>query len=228
VKNIAAHTSVSPTQKFKKLNNPRHGHFIGEKMTTRFGIATIAAVSSAVLIFGNTAHAEGPNYVGNPLSLSVKGQIAITESTQVPAELPLIATQPLKPVLKLQKLQEVAAIASETNAPDIIQHPVTDASNSYAWGQCTWYAKNKRPDLPNNLGNANTWYSQAAAAGYAVGTVPKAGAVGTTTAGSFGHVVYIESVNADGTVNISEMNYAGGIGVVHTRTTKASEFTYIY
>lgn len=102
------------------------------------------------------------------------------------------------------------------------------AGNLYAFGNCTWYVKNKRPDLPNNLGNANTWYSMAAADGFSVGSAPKKGAVGTTTRGWLGHVVYVEGVSLDGsTVYISEMNYAG-FDVVSTRSAPASEFLYIY
>lgn len=100
--------------------------------------------------------------------------------------------------------------------------------NLYAFGNCTWYVKNRRPDLPNNLGNANTWYSMAAADGYNVGSAPKKGAVGTSTAGWLGHVVYVEGVSLDGlTVYISEMNYAG-FDLISSRTVSASDFVYIY
>lgn len=102
------------------------------------------------------------------------------------------------------------------------------AGNTYDYGYCTWYVKSKRGStLPNGLGNANTWYYRAQGMGMAVGSTPKAGAVGTTTRGSLGHVVYVESVNADGSVNISEMNYQGW-GVVSRRTAQANEFVYIY
>ena len=104
-----------------------------------------------------------------------------------------------------------------------------DGSNTYDYGYCTWYVKNRRgASLPNSLGNANTWYSRAAAAGMAVGSVPRPGAVGTTTRGSLGHVVYVESVNGDGSITISEMNAAAGWGNTNTRTASASEFVYIY
>ena len=106
--------------------------------------------------------------------------------------------------------------------------PVYDGSNTYDYGYCTWYVKNRRgASIPNMLGNANTWYSRAAAAGMAVGSEPRAGAVGTTTRGSLGHVVYVESVNGDGTINISEMN-APVFGGVTYRTAGAAEFIYIY
>lgn len=100
--------------------------------------------------------------------------------------------------------------------------------NTYDYGYCTWYVKNRRgATIPNSLGNANTWYSRAAAQGMAVGSVPQAGAVATTTRGALGHVAYVESVNADGSINISEMN-APTWGAVTYRTAAASEFLYIY
>lgn len=101
------------------------------------------------------------------------------------------------------------------------------AGNTYVKGQCTWYVKERRPDLPNGLGNANTWYARAAAKGYAVGESPRAGAAGATTTGQNGHVVYVESTNGS-TVSISEMNYNGGVGKVHKRSVSASAFKYIY
>lgn len=95
--------------------------------------------------------------------------------------------------------------------------------NRYVGGNCTWYVKNKRPDLPNNLGNAATWVSRAAAQGLPTGSTPQVGAVGQKG----NHVVYIESVNADGTVTFSEMNHKG-LYIQTTRTLPASSFSYIY
>lgn len=113
-----------------------------------------------------------------------------------------------------------------TASPGIVSRGY-NGGNTYDAGYCTWYVKNRRPDLPNNLGNANTWYYRAAAQGLPVGSTPRAGAVGTTTAGDLGHVVYVERVNGDGTILISEMNYAG-LYSQRTRTANAGEFLYIY
>ena len=35
-----------------------------------------------------------------------------------------------------------------------------------------------------------------------------------TTQGAYGHVAYVESVNSNGSVRVSEMNYGYGPGVV--------------
>lgn len=102
------------------------------------------------------------------------------------------------------------------------------SGNLYTPGNCTWYAKSRRPDLPNNLGNANTWYSMAASMGWNVGSTPKKGAVATTTAGWAGHVAYVEGVSPDGLrVTISEMNW-NGLYSMNTRTVNYTEFRYIY
>ena len=99
----------------------------------------------------------------------------------------------------------------------------SSAGNLYVRGYCTWYVKNRRPDLPNNLGNAITWVSRAAAQGLSTGRTPRAGAVGQQG----NHVVYVERVHSNGTVTVSEMNFKGW-GVISRRTVPARSFTYIY
>lgn len=103
----------------------------------------------------------------------------------------------------------------------------SSSGNSYGYGYCTWYVKNMRPSLPNGLGNANQWYSRAQSFGLATGTTPQAGAVGASSRGPLGHVVYVHSVNSNGTINISDMNYSGW-NVVTYRTVSANEYVYIY
>lgn len=100
-------------------------------------------------------------------------------------------------------------------------------SNSYGFGYCTYYVASRRA-IPSNWGNASSWYYNAIASGYGVGTAPRAGAV----AWEYGnHVAYVDRVNADGTVTVSEMNFfgnGGGWNRVSSRTTSASKFKYIY
>jgi surface antigen len=100
----------------------------------------------------------------------------------------------------------------------------SSAGNTYAYGWCTWYAKERRPDLPNNLGNGGSWTANAAAQGIATGSAPRAGAIAETT----GHVAYVESVNGDGTMTISEMGWNYSPGVYNVRTISASGWRFIY
>lgn len=127
----------------------------------------------------------------------------------------------IKP-LDVQPLPELAKWVAPTVTP---RAPIP--GNWYADGNCTWYVKDKRADLPNDLGDAHSWYASAQAYGLPTGVDPWIGAVGVSFDGSLGHVVYVEAVNDDGTIVISEMNY-GGLYNTNTRTVPASDFVYIY
>lgn len=124
---------------------------------------------------------------------------------------------------KLKK-RSIAGISLDTGSAPKSSHRGAVTGNTYPYGWCTWYAKDRRPDIPNQLGNADAWYEGAAAQGYSVGLTPKAGAVGVAI--GYMHVVYIEKVKGN-QVYVSEMNYEG-FGVVSSRWTSASEFRYIY
>ena len=98
-------------------------------------------------------------------------------------------------------------------------------------GQCTTWGWLKRPDYAGILkANANRWDDLAIANGILVNNTPAAGAIFQTDSGWYGHVGYVESVNADGSINVSERNYRGCYGVLYS-TIPASEvgkFKYIH
>jgi LysM repeat protein len=103
----------------------------------------------------------------------------------------------------------------------------------YDYGYCTWWAAKRRVDtghpVPSNLGNASTWKIRSQMAGIPVGTVPRAGAViWTVPRDYYGHVGFVESVNSDGSVNISDMNVAGWNRVSYRTLTPAQAAAYYY
>jgi len=92
--------------------------------------------------------------------------------------------------------------------------------NRYAWGNCTWYAYERRLELGMPVGsfwgNASSWASYARQAGYLVDGNPTPGAV-MQNGGGYGHVAIVESVNPGVSVTISEMNgyrFGGGFARV--------------
>lgn len=102
--------------------------------------------------------------------------------------------------------------------------------NTYSYGYCTWHAANRRAaigrPIPNRWGNAITWASSARASGYGVDGNPAAGDVlYHKYQGGAGHVAYVEEVNADGSILVSDMNYNGGWGRVSYRTVTPGEFS---
>ncbi|HMS23824.1 MAG TPA: LysM peptidoglycan-binding domain-containing protein [Candidatus Saccharibacteria bacterium] len=109
------------------------------------------------------------------------------------------------------------------------------SGNGYDYGYCTWWAALRRSQtgspIPSNLGNASTWTSLAQQAGFGVGSKPASGAViWTPPRDYYGHVGYVEKVNSDGSVLVSEMNVMGW-GVVSKKTltkAQAAQYNYIY
>ena len=57
-------------------------------------------------------------------------------------------------------------------------------------------------------GNAYSWDDYARAAGYRVDQSPTAGSVGQVDGYPYGHVFWVESVNGDGSINVTEYNNA--------------------
>ncbi len=108
-------------------------------------------------------------------------------------------------------------------------------SNGYDPGYCTWYVANKRiaagNPLPSNLGNASTWPYWARVYGLPTGNTPQVGAAVVTSTSGYGHVAYVERVNADGSIYVSEMNANWVLYQITNRTFSASQaaaYTYIY
>ena len=104
-----------------------------------------------------------------------------------------------------------------------------DPDNIEEYGQCTYWAAEKRPDLAYEVEyvygypqyhGAFDWKVDAVTAGYPVDQTPEVGdlaalppgyaytdSAGTTwTAGSGGHLAYVEQINSDGSFVVSEMN----------------------
>lgn len=95
-----------------------------------------------------------------------------------------------------------------------VQYQAADFDH-FPQGWCTWYVAQRRP-IPWS-GDAWSWYSSAQAAGWATGKEPRVGAIMVTWESFYyGHVAYVEKVNADGTFEVSEMNYTQ-FGVVDFR-----------
>lgn len=80
-------------------------------------------------------------------------------------------------------------------------------------------------------GNANQWPSTTARYGIANGSTPKAGSVAIWYVGAYGHAMYVEAVNGDGTITVSDYNNnmdGLGWGRYHYYTRSAAGLIYIY
>lgn len=86
-------------------------------------------------------------------------------------------------------------------------------TGGYGYRNCTdWVSYRVRSTgryVPAGLGHAKNWVSSAPGYGYRVDQTPETGAAAVSTAGTFGHVMYVEAVNGNGTIIVSDYNRAG-------------------
>ncbi len=78
------------------------------------------------------------------------------------------------------------------------------------------------------VGNANQWPGNARRAGISVSSTPRRGDVAIWYIGYYGHAMYVESVNANGTINISQYNadYNGTFSRVNGMSPAGLEFIH--
>lgn len=106
------------------------------------------------------------------------------------------------------------------------------AINGGYFGQCTYYVFNRMAQVGtpighSMMGNAAEWPAYARSYGYSVSNSPSAGSAIVFQQGlagadpTYGHVAFVEAVNADGSLYISEMNLQG-LNVISYRTISAS------
>ncbi|GEA94368.1 hypothetical protein WVI01_02910 [Weissella viridescens] len=198
-----------------------------------FGGATaVASADSVTVKSGDTlysiAQANGVsvdelasiNNVTNPNLIFVGQNLELTKGASETAA-PQVSA---KPVAATTEQVATTSVASAS-------HAVTDASNTYPAGQCTWFVKNAAPWAGNYWGNATNWAASAAAAGFSVSGTPQVGSIAVFGAGVggadsvYGHVAMVDAVNPEGTITISEGNYAGM--AYHTRTISAAGLQFI-
>lgn len=95
-----------------------------------------------------------------------------------------------------------------------------------------WKVYQKNGYMPYGFGNAIMWPGNARRAGIGTGSTPRVGSAGVMSVGAYGHIVWVESVNSDGTINISQYNelLASGWGQYSERyhVNPSTYDTYIY
>ncbi len=106
--------------------------------------------------------------------------------------------------------------------------------NGYDCGWCTWWAayrwsQTHATPFPQGLGDAYSWTSLAPSHGLAVGFRPPSGGVVIWFPGA-DHVGFVESINADGSLYVSEMHVLSYNGITY-RTIPSDQignYKYIY
>ncbi|MFH4922755.1 LysM peptidoglycan-binding domain-containing protein [Staphylococcus cohnii] len=133
------------------------------------------------------------------------------------------------------KVSGTASSSSGSTGSTGYKTPVFNHSNLYDWGQCTWHVFNKRAQIGKGIStywwNANNWDNAAPGDGYTVDHRATVGSILQSDLGYYGHVAFVESVNSNGSITVSEMNYSASPGIVTYRTIPASQvssYKYIH
>lgn len=107
-------------------------------------------------------------------------------------------------------------------------------TGGYGYRNCTdWVAYRVRVAggyVPAGLGNAKTWDDRAPSYGYVVSSTPREGAAAVSNSGFYGHVMYVEAVNGDGSIVVSDYNRAGTgkYDMNELSASTASNLRYVY
>lgn len=164
----------------------------------------------------------------NPLFIIRSGKSMKIEFVCIFAVIMFLVTMPVMATFALTGTKSItqSTLYGVTNYP----------GDEYAWGNCTWWAAMRRSQIgepiPNSWGNAATWAYYAQFDGYVVDHTPSFGAIMqiSDVDGGLGHVAFVESVDQDGTWNISEMNVLG-LDVVDYKSmpaNQAMEYNFIH
>ena len=179
-------------------------------------LAISSSIPSATTSSGRAVDERTPPHDERAAGLALKA--ALKQARPVAASKPAV-----RPSTRARRV--TIAATPRPAAPAAPVFAAAGNSAGYAYGYCTWWVSHKR--LIPWHGMAYQWWSLARAYGFAEGSTPRVGAVMVMGAGmagasaSSGHVAYVESVNANGSFLISEMNWygsGGGWGKVDYRT----------
>ena len=173
-------------------------------------------------------------------ALAAQASQSQTTATQTSYEAPAAASTASTSTASTSSSTSTPAAPAQTSSYTYTAgggFPAVDPSfraslNGGYFGQCTYYVFNRMAQVGtpighSMMGNAAEWPSYARSYGYSVSNSPSAGSAIVFQQGlagadpTYGHVGFVEAVNADGSLYISEMNVRG-LNVISYRTIPAS------
>lgn len=131
----------------------------------------------------------------------------------------------------LDRYAKQTSSGEDASGSEFKSFEITDSSSPYPQGQCTWYVYERVQQFGKKVGSdwgdAHNWDNRAESDNYDVSQTPSTHSAVVFEAGQagahdiYGHVAFVEKVNKDGSIVISEANVKG-LGIVSYRTIDAS------
>lgn len=181
------------------INPPEQGQHILEKtrqITGRIGL-------SVALSFGIAAGSEVTN------SHNVAGADTMAVNDYPDSQKPCLSGSKIDPKSSYGKITGPGNWCYQYNWGEITTG--NNISNrGYVYRNCTdwvaWKVQGYLGKSPKGLGHAKFWDDNAPTKGYMISKIPEPGDAAVWNSGDYGHVSFVESVNPDMTVNVSEYN----------------------
>ncbi|GGG98694.1 amidase domain-containing protein [Staphylococcus pragensis] len=137
----------------------------------------------------------------------------------------------------LDKYAKSTSSGQNVSGGDFKPFAITDGATPYPQGQCTWYVYERVQQfgkhVSGNWGDAHHWDNRAERDSYRVTGTPKVHTVAVFERGqagadsTYGHVAFVEKVNEDGSIIVSESNVKG-LGIVSYRMIDADTAQALY
>lgn len=174
--------------------------------------ASLAAASSAAATSAANASLAAANSAAAQSAATSTANASLAAASSAAAQSAATSAANASLAAASSAAAQPQKVATSTANNNVVSADTT--GNTYPYGQCTWYVKGDLSWVGNHWGNASAWPSSATAAGHTVNSTASVGAVayfapGVGGASAYGHVAVVDSVNSDGTITISEANYAG-------------------
>jgi surface antigen len=181
--------------------------------TRRRLLVQLAAASLLTLVLLTTALAVTPINSEGQTALSIIPPLLNFKNVNSPNTIPLAQQQATATAILSKQGYDPSG---SSGGPSV---PTSGTGNRFYYGQCTFWAAERYHQLTGIwvpwLGNAYQWAAGARASGWTVSSVPKKGSILVLQPGvqgasyGYGHVAVVESINADGSVYVSQWNWGG-------------------
>ncbi|NCA41801.1 CHAP domain-containing protein, partial [Streptococcus equi] len=119
----------------------------------------------------------------------------------------------------LDRYAKQTSSGEDASGSEFKSFEITDSSSPYPQGQCTWYVYERVQQFGKKVGSdwgdAHNWDNRAESDNYDVSQTPSTHSAVVFEAGQagahdiYGHVAFVEKVNKDGSIVISESNVKG-------------------
>ncbi len=187
------------------------------------GIILGALLTFAPVAQGNTSLlTASTSTINQTKAQNTDNQLLMAQRIATPTSAPISKSDGYDP-----NLNNMNGNTASTSQQVQIDDTAGSTAGNFPYGQCTYWSAYHYHEVSGHWvtwnGDAWMWRDGAASAGWVVSSTPHVPSIivlqqYTQGTQQYGHVAVVESINSDGSVVTSNMNWSGGYGAVTTVT----------